>query len=62
MPHDLLGSPAPTLMLKTASGDAVTNYTTREDYYVVDQLFDRAVMVEGVGHDRREITISRKGV
>jgi type IV secretion system protein VirB9 len=62
MPHDLLGSPAPTLMLKTASGNAVTNYTTRENYLVVDQLFDRAVMVEGVGQDRREVTISRKGV
>jgi type IV secretion system protein VirB9 len=61
MPHDLLGSPAPTLMLKTASGNAVTNYTTREDYYVVDQLFDRAVLVEGVGGDRREVAISRKG-
>jgi type IV secretion system protein TrbG len=61
MPHDLLGSPAPTLMLKTASGDAVTNYTTREDYFVVDQLFDRAVLVEGTGSDRQEITISRKG-
>jgi type IV secretion system protein TrbG len=61
MPHDLLGSPAPTLMLKTASGDAVTNYTTRADYFVVDQLFDRAVLVEGTGSDRQEITISRKG-
>ena len=61
MPKDFGGSNAPTLMLKTPSGDAVTNYTVRENYVVVDRLFDRAVLVEGTGSDRREITISRKG-
>jgi type IV secretory pathway VirB9-like protein len=33
----------------------------RGDYYVVDRLFDRAVLVSGVGREQDRVTIQYAG-
>ena len=38
---------------------ALVNYRVRGDYYVVDKLFDEAVLVVGVGRHAERVTVRR---
>jgi type IV secretion system protein VirB9 len=40
---------------------ALVNYRVRLPYYVVDRLFDAAVMIVGVGRQQDRVTIRRMG-
>jgi len=61
MPEKLMGSDAPTLMVAADGVDALVNYQVKGRYYIVDRLFNQAVLVSGTGKDRQKITIARGG-
>lgn len=61
MPEKLMASDAPTLMVTADGVDALVNYQVKGRYYIVDRLFNRAVLVSGTGKDRQEITVVRAG-
>jgi len=61
MPAGLQASEAPALLVQGRGGDpALVNYRVRLPYYVVDRLFDTAVLIAGVGSHQDRVTIRRK--
>ncbi len=61
MPAGMKASEAPALMVAAGSGSQMVNYRVRGDYYVVDRLFDQAVLVSGVGRQQDRETIQYSG-
>lgn len=62
MPEAMRVTEAPALLVHTRTGDtALVNYRLRQQYYVVDKLFDTAVLVMGVGSNQERVTIRRGG-
>ena len=61
MPAGMKASEAPALMVAAGSGSQMVNYRVRGDYYVVDRLFDEAVLVSGVGRQQDRETIQYRG-
>jgi type IV secretion system protein VirB9 len=60
MPEAMRVTEAPALLVKTRAGDtALVNYRLRQSYYVVDKLFETAVLVVGVGRQQERVTIRR---
>jgi type IV secretion system protein VirB9 len=60
MPATLHSTDAPALFVQSTTGEnALVNYRVKGGYYVVDKLFDRAVLTWGVGNDKQTVTISR---
>src|SRR5262245_48623876 len=60
MPATLRSTDAPALFVQSPNGEhALVNYRVKGGYYVVDTLFDRAVLTWGVGSDVQTVTISR---
>ncbi len=59
MPENLMASDAPSLMVASNGKDALVNYQVKDRYYLVDRLFDEAVLVSGTGADRKEVSIKR---
>jgi type IV secretion system protein TrbG len=52
---------APALMLVDSKGNTqLVNYRMSGSYYIVDRLFDRAVLVLGTGRNAQKIEITRK--
>ena len=39
----------------------MVNYRVRGNYYVVDRLFDQAVLLAGVGREQDRVTIAYAG-
>lgn len=67
MPSSLSQRDAPTLLiLKKAGGlfsddqTALVNYRIQGDRYIVDQVFNQAILIAGVGANQEKITITRK--
>jgi type IV secretion system protein TrbG len=67
MPDTFHQGEAPTLLVVRASGsvfkkdeEVLVNYRVQDGRYVVDSLFDKAILVTGVGVAQRKITIERK--
>ncbi len=66
MPSTLAQGDAPTLVVVRKGGavgnDADTtlvNYRVQDGRYIVDQVFDEAVLVVGAGAKRQRVTIVR---
>lgn len=59
---DELGLEAPALLVVSGSDEQVVNYRIRRDRYIIDDLFDEAVLIAGVGRKRDEVRIRRLGV
>ncbi len=60
MPEAMRVTDAPALFVYTRAGDvALVNYRLRQQYFVVDKLFDSAVLVVGVGDRQERVTIRR---
>ena len=64
---DVQASEAPTLLVLQSEGNlfrkeevAVVNYRLQRDRYIVDQVFDRAVLIAGVGGAQTRVTIERE--
>jgi type IV secretion system protein VirB9 len=64
LPEEARHAEAPVLFLLEADGSKVlVNYSVvGGDTYVTDRLFDRAVLVAGVGGKERQVLIERKGL
>jgi type IV secretion system protein VirB9 len=52
---------APALLVAAGDGSEMVNYRVRGDYYVVDKLFDQAVLVSGVGREQDRVSIRYTG-
>ncbi len=62
MPEAMRVTEAPALLVQTRAGDtALVNYRLRQHYYVVDKLFETAVLVVGVGTHQERVTVRRTG-
>jgi type IV secretion system protein VirB9 len=67
MPSTFSQGEAPTLLVVRDSGSAfkkddqvMVNYRVQDGRYIVDTLFEKAVLVAGVGVGQRKITIERR--
>ena len=54
-------SPAPALLISAGGGTQMVNYRVEGDYYVVDRLFNEAILVSGVGRQQDRVTIAYAG-
>ncbi len=61
MPATTKSSEAPALLVAAGGGSEMVNYRVRGDYYVVDKLFDQAVLVSGVGREQDRVNIRYTG-
>jgi type IV secretory pathway VirB9-like protein len=61
MPATTKSSEAPALLVAAGDGSEMVNYRVRGDYYVVDKLFDQAVLVPGVGREQDRVSIRYTG-
>jgi type IV secretion system protein TrbG len=66
MPSTFSQGEAPTLLVVRASGslfkkddEVMVNYRLQDGRYIVDTLFEKAVLVAGVGRGQRKVTIER---
>ena len=60
MPKDMSVQEAPALVvLDSSSNKNLVNYRLKEDKYIVDKLFDSAMLLLGVGSDQESIMIYR---
>src|SRR5207237_5587032 len=60
MPPAMRVTEAPALLVRTRTGEgALVNYRLRRPYYVVDTLFETALLVMGVGTHQERVTVRR---
>lgn len=60
MPSSVKYKEAPILMvLDSSSNKQLVNYRLKNDRYVVDKLFDEAILIIGVGNDQEKVLIQR---
>lgn len=66
MPSIMAQTEAPTLLLLNREGGlfrddetVMVNYRLQGDRYIVDAVFDRAILIAGVGGNQSRVTISR---
>ncbi|GJE02375.1 P-type conjugative transfer protein TrbG [Methylobacterium isbiliense] len=60
MPLYMRSREAPVLHVINSAGEQqVVNYRLQDDRYIVDQVFDRAILVSGVGWSQERVTITR---
>ena len=63
MPSTLSQTEAPTLLVirgEKEPEEVIVNYRLQGDRYIVDSVFDKAILVAGVGRNQDRITITRK--
>ncbi len=67
MPSTMQQSEAPALLVVRKDGGLFTdaeiqmvNYRVQGDRYIVDTIFDKAILMSGVGSSQEKITITRK--
>ncbi len=61
MPPGMKTADAPALLIAASSGNQMVNYRVRGNYYVVDRLFDDAMMVAGVGREQDRVNVAYTG-
>jgi type IV secretion system protein VirB9 len=54
-------SEAPALLIGAAGGTQLVNYRLDGNYFVVDRLFKRAMLVAGAGRAQDRVTIAYVG-
>jgi type IV secretion system protein VirB9 len=54
-------SDAPALLIAAGNGTQMVNYRVEGNYYVVDRLFNQAILVSGVGRQQDRVTIAYAG-
>lgn len=60
MPEEMRSTEAPILLLYDKAGNpSVVNYRVKDLYYIVDKLFDKAVLVAGVGKTQSKVVIAK---
>lgn len=61
MPPGMKTADAPALLIAASGGNQMVNYRVRGNYYVVDRLFENAVMVAGVGRKQDRVNVTYAG-
>jgi P-type conjugative transfer protein TrbG len=61
MPAGMKASDAPALLIAASGGTQMVNYRVKGNYYVVDRLFNQAILVSGVGREQDRVTIAYAG-
>jgi type IV secretion system protein VirB9 len=61
MPAGMKTSEAPALLIDAGGGTQMVNYRVEGNYYVVDRLFNQALLVSGVGREQDRVTVSYAG-
>ena len=71
MPSTMRQTEAPTLLVLRGKNsvmpwgskaeEVLVNYRVQNDRYIVDSVFDKAILVAGVGSDQEKVTIERGG-
>lgn len=62
MPKTVSQSEAPTLLVMRGNKDkdqVMVNYRVQGDRYIVDTIFDKAILIAGIGRQQDRITITR---
>jgi type IV secretion system protein VirB9 len=66
MPETMAQTEAPTLLVVRREGGVfeddetvMVNYRVQGDRYIVDTVFDKAIMIAGVGSNQDTVTIQR---
>lgn len=58
MPHSMNFKEAPVLMVLDNGDQELVNYRLKNDRFIVDKLFDKAVLIKGVGSNQERIVIA----
>jgi len=59
MPKAMKSDESPILLLLDKSGSPqMVNYRPKDDYYIVDKLFDKGILVVGSGSSQSKVTIT----
>ena len=61
MPASMKSSEAPALLIAAGGGTQMVNYRVRGNYFVVDRLFAKGVLLAGVGREQDRVTIAYAG-
>jgi type IV secretion system protein TrbG len=61
MPLRMKTANAPALLIDGGNGAQMVNYRMRNDYLVVDRLFDKAELISGAGRDQDKVTVTYTG-
>ncbi len=61
MPAGMKSSEAPALLVAGPAGNGLVNYRVAGNYYIVDRMFDQAVLLAGVGRAQDRVTITYTG-
>ncbi len=59
MPEIMKMYEAPVLLTINDGKEALVNYRLNDDLFTVDQIFDSAILISGVGSDQYKVTITR---
>jgi type IV secretion system protein VirB9 len=60
MPVETIHRELPVLMVKGPSGSEMVNYRVKDNMYIVDRLFDRAVLLLGSGKHQMKVELIRQ--
>ena len=60
LPESSATGEMPILLVRKASGNVLVNYRVKERTMVMDGLFDRVLLIVGVGSDQEKIEITRE--
>ena len=60
LPESTATGEMPILLVRKASGNVLVNYRVKERTMVMDGLFDRVLLIVGVGGDQEKIEITRE--
>ena len=61
MPAKMSQTEAPVLLVVGSDGgQQIVNYRLKDDRYIVDQIFAKAILLAGVGRDQTSVTITYK--
>jgi P-type conjugative transfer protein TrbG len=61
MPTAMKSSQAPALLIAAGGGTQMVNYRVRGSYFVVDRLFEKGVLLAGVGRQQDRVVIAYAG-
>lgn len=60
LPRTVSQSELPVLLVRREGGDVLVNYRVKDDTLIVDDIFNEAVLLAGVGSKQQRVTIRRK--
>lgn len=59
MPKEMIHEEAPSLLVELNGKEIMVNYRLQGDRYIVDQVFDKAILIAGVGSKQDKVIIER---